>query len=103
MPGVACLQQAASGDSRKDIGLYQPSYLKSLATWLLLDSSSAVLCSLTEQHASHPVWCISFNFVDLAHADVFASCSGVRVSDCAFGCMETVSYFVNALLQLSNT
>ncbi|KAL0021903.1 hypothetical protein WJX79_001641 [Trebouxia sp. C0005] len=25
-----------------------------------------------------PIWCISFNFVDLKHKDVFASCGGVR-------------------------
>lgn len=36
--------------------------------------------SLTEQHQSHPIWCVNFNFIDPNHKDVFATCSGVRGS-----------------------
>jgi hypothetical protein len=48
----------------------------------LLDLLCCV-CSLREQNKTgkkaDPTWCISFNFVDLKHKDVFASCGGVRV------------------------
>ncbi len=41
------------------------------------------VCSIREQNKigkkADPTWCISFNFVDLKHKDVFASCGGVRV------------------------
>ncbi len=44
---------------------------------------SVCVCSIREQNKTgkkaDPTWCISFNFVDLKHKDVFASCGGVRV------------------------
>ena len=40
-------------------------------------------CSIWEQNKvgkkADATWCISFNFVDLKHKNVFASCGGVRV------------------------
>ena len=48
----------------------------------LLDLLCCV-CSIREQNKTgkkaDPTWCISFNFVDLKHKDVFATCGGVRV------------------------
>ena len=44
----------------------------------------AVFCSIREQNKvgkkADPIWCIAFNFVDIRHKDVFASCGGQRVS-----------------------
>ena len=50
------------------------------AIFLQLGTQHLLLCSLSEQHQTHPIWCVSFNFVDLEHKDVFASCSGLRVN-----------------------